>query len=101
MALTGQQNRYLRGLAHHLKPTATVGKLGITETLIQQIQQNLTAHELVKVKLGISRGPERQDEAKALATGTGAMLVQVLGGIVILYKPHPKKPKIKLPKEKS
>ncbi len=98
MSLTGNQSRYLRGLAHHLKSTATLGKNGITENLDIQIQQNLTAHELVKVKLGITRGPERQEEAIALAKATASTLVHVVGGMVILYKAHPKKPKIKLPK---
>lgn len=99
--MIGKQKRYLRGLAHTLKPLVQLGKAGITENLVKQIDDNLTAHELIKVKLLQVHGPERKELGEQLAEASDATLVQVLGGMVILYRPHPKKPVIKLPSAKE
>lgn len=95
--MTGKQKRYLRALGHELKPLVQIGKSGITENLVKQVNDNLVAHELIKVKmLGIS-GPERKEMGEEIAKAARATLVQVLGGIVLLYRAHPKKPKIRIP----
>src|SRR5512136_1214309 len=48
--LSGSQKKYLRGLAHHLNPSVRVGKKGIAESLIESVDSQLKAHELIKVK---------------------------------------------------
>ena len=50
-ALSNPQKRYLRGLAHDLKPIVMVGAKGITPSLVAELDQALDQHELVKVKV--------------------------------------------------
>ena len=99
--MTGNQKRYLRSLAHELRPLVKIGKLGITPGVIRQVLDNLKAHELVKVQLQKVHGPERKELGEVLAESTESELVQVIGGMVLLYKPPPTNPAIKLPKASS
>lgn len=99
--LTGKQRHHLRGLAHALKPIVQVGKGGVDDGLIGAIDQALTDHELIKVKVGESAGVDRHEVADELAAATRSEVAQVLGNIVLLYRPDPEEPKIVLPKAKS
>jgi RNA-binding protein len=92
---TGKQRRHLRSLAHELKPLVMVGQRGISENLIQNLDEQLLAHELVKVKVHDSDAME--ETAKALAEGTGAALIQTIGKMLVFYRRHPEKPTIKIP----
>ncbi len=95
--LTGKQRRHLRALAHELKPIVQIGKGGIDEGLVAAIDRALLDHELVKVKVGESAGLDRHAAADDVAGKTESAVAQVLGNIVLLYRPHPEKPRIKLP----
>ena len=99
--LTGKQRHHLRGLAHAMKPIVQIGKGGIDDGLISAIDQALTDHELVKVRFGESAGVDRHEAADELAAATRSEVAQVLGNIVLLYRPDPEEPKIALPKTKS
>jgi RNA-binding protein len=99
--LTGKQRRHLRALAHDLKPLVQVGKGGIDGGLIGAVDQALNDHELIKVKVGESAGLDRHEAAENLATATKSEVAQVLGNIVLLYRPDPEDPQIKLPKAKA
>ena len=78
--LTGKQVRYLRGLGHHLKPLAMLGREGITDSVIAAVDAVLDAHELVKVKVGSGCPLDRREAAASLAAKTFAAEVQVLTG---------------------
>ena len=95
--MTGKQKRYLRALGHQLKPLVYIGKSGITPNVVKQVTDNLVAHELIKVKMQKISGPERKRIGERIAAASESTLVQVLGGMILLYKAHPKKPKISLP----
>jgi RNA-binding protein len=97
MALTGQQKRYLRGLAHHKDAVVQVGHQGVTEPLLGALDKALEDHELVKVRLA-QAVDDRDEAAGALASGTQSELVQQLGRTVVLYRRRKKNPKIELPK---
>ena len=99
--LTGKQRHHLRGLAHAMKPVVQIGKGGIDDGLITALDQALTDHELVKVRVGDSASVDRHEAAEELAVATRSEVAQVLGNIVLLYRPHPEEPKIVLPKTKS
>lgn len=95
--LTSRQRQFLKARAHELKPVIHVGHKGVTDALVKEAKGALLAHELIKAKL-----PEDDDAAaQALADGAGAELVAVLGRVAVLYAPHPDKPTIRLPREKS
>ena len=92
--LTGKQRKHLRGLAHALEPVVQVGAAGASDRVIAEIDAALGAHELVKVRL---RDP---DDKKALAADiarrTGSVECGLVGHVVILYRPHPDEPRIRL-----
>ncbi len=97
MALTSKQTRHLRALGHHLDPVVHLGKDGITDGLHKAIDQALTDHELVKVKLNPEAPEDRFEAADAVAARLKADVAQVLGRTFLLYRKHPQQPKIKLP----
>ncbi len=98
MTLTGKQTRHLRGLGHHLEPVVQLGKAGLTDGVRDAVNAALTTHELVKVRVGTECPEEPADLAARIAPDLKAELVQRLGRTVLLYRRHPKKPKIELPK---
>ena len=99
MALTAKQRAHLRSLAHHLKAIHQVGKEGITDAGLNAISDAFSTRELVKVKV--------QEAAPISAREAGSVLtermpdvehVQTIGRTVVLYRPHPEKPEIQLPR---
>ena len=96
-ALTPRQRAHLKGLAHHLKPVVQIGKDGLSEPVVRQIDEALAHHELIKVKLGEGAPLDRAEAAAALPAAVNAALVQNLGRHFILYRPDPDEPRIVLP----
>ncbi|MBS2032268.1 MAG: ribosome assembly RNA-binding protein YhbY [Deltaproteobacteria bacterium] len=96
MSLTGKQRRALRAIGHHLKPVVQVGQDDVTEGVIAAVDEQLVAHELIKVKIGEGASGERDEIGELLAEKTKSELVQVLGRTLLLYRPHPEKPKIQI-----
>jgi RNA-binding protein len=97
--LTGKQRRHLRSLGHPLEPVVQLGKGGIDDGVLAAVDAALTQHELIKVRVGTEAPEERHEAADQLAAGTKSAVAQVLGRTILLYRRHPKKPKIKLPAE--
>lgn len=95
--LTPKQRAHLRSLAHHLKPVAYIGKEGITETVVQGIQDAFNTRELLKVKVQEAAPLGVRDAADLLAGTLGAAAVQTIGRTAVLYRRHPTKPEIKIP----
>ena len=86
--------RTLRAAGHHLQPVVQVGKEGVTEAVLRQLDRALLDHELVKVKAGTESPEDRFGTAEALLAGVaGAQLAQILGRTMLLYRRHPKKPR--------
>jgi len=93
--LAGYQRRALRALANPLRALIQVGDAGVTPSVVGAVDEALRTHELVKVRL---RAPEdKKASAASLAAGTASALCGVVGHTVILYRPHPEKPVIKVP----
>lgn len=84
--LTGKNRSYLRAEANSLNPVVHVGKDGITEAVIEQLNAALEDHELLKVRILESTGRTTRSAAEELATAAGADLVQVIGGIAVLFR---------------
>ena len=97
-SLTGKAARHLRALGHELSPVVSIGKEGLTDAVVSAANAALLTHELVKVKVQSEAPIDRKIAASELASKTESALAQVLGRTFLLYKRHPKKPKIQLPK---
>ena len=95
--LTGAQRKYLRGMAHHLNPVVQVGKNGLTDGVVQSIDDALDVHELIKVRL--AGAEEKKETADQIAQRTRSTRVGLIGHTVILYRrqPDPEKRTIDLP----
>ena len=96
MSLTGKQRRALRAIGHHLKPVVQVGQDDVTEGVIAAVDEQLLAHELIKIKIGEGASGERDEIGELLAEKTKSELVQILGRTLLLYRPHPENPKIQI-----
>ncbi len=95
LELGSHQRAYLRSLAHAYKPVVHVGDKGITDALVKQVDAALLAHELIKVRM--EKPADKKRMAAELAERSGAALCGLLGHTVLLFKPHPEKPRIVLP----
>jgi RNA-binding protein len=69
-----------------------VGREGVTAAIVRAVGEALTTHELIKVRL--HEPEDKKAAAQALADGAGAALCGLVGHTVILYRPHPERPKI-------
>ncbi|HEX5755825.1 MAG TPA: ribosome assembly RNA-binding protein YhbY [Arenimonas sp.] len=96
--LSNVQKRYLRGLAHDLKPVLLLGNKGVSEGVLAELDQVLEQHELVKAKVAAGERELRDAWIAALVEGSGAALVGRIGNIAILYRRSRNKPMIVLPK---
>lgn len=94
--LTGKQKSYLRSEAHHLQPIFQIGKGGLTEPIIKQIEEALEARELIKVSI-LQNCEEDKTEIAGRLQKTGIEVVQVIGKILVLYKESKEKKRIVLP----
>ena len=99
--LNSRQQKFLRGLAHHLPVKAMLGKEGLTDQALHSINEVVDANELVKVKLQENFPFERKEAASMIAESTATALVQLIGRTVILYRTNsdlPADKRIKLPR---
>lgn len=96
--LPNKAARHLKALGHHLDPVVQIGKEGITEAVVRATKEQLLAHELIKVRISPEAPVDRKDAGAELAEKAGASLAQTLGRTVLLYKRHPHRPKIELPR---
>ncbi len=97
--ITSRQRAYLRSLSNTLKATEQIGKNGLTDGLIAQIDESLERHELLKINVLETAGISGKLCAGELAEALGADVVQVIGAKVTLYRPasDPEKRTIELP----
>ncbi len=97
-ALNNAQKRYLKGLAHTLKPVILVGGKGISDGLVNETIAALDIHELIKVKIAAEDRDTRNQWLNELIEQTDAQLVTRIGNVGVLYRRHPKNALITLPK---
>jgi RNA-binding protein len=98
--ITSAQAKYLRGIAHGLKPVVYIGQKGLTDALIRSTEEAFDSHELIKIKFVDHKEKKLKTEiARALEDHTESHLAGMIGHIAIFYKPHPdpEKRKIVLP----
>jgi len=95
MELTGSQKKYLKGLAHHLKPTVFIGKNGLTGAVLDSLNQALTDHELIKIKF-IDLKDMKRELTGEIAIKTSSQVIGLIGNMAIIYRQHPEREKRKI-----
>lgn len=95
--ITSKQRSFLRSMAHSIDPVAYLGKQGLTENVIKQIDVCLEARELVKVKLQEGCDLNAKEVANEVAEKLGAEFVQAIGHKFTLYRESKDNKQIVLP----
>lgn len=95
--MTSKQRAYLRGLANRLDAIFQVGKNGINDNLIKQLDDVLEARELIKISVLETAPEEVKKIANIIAEKTTSDVVQIIGSKFCLYRPS-KEAVIVLPK---
>lgn len=96
--LPAAQKRYLRSLAHPLKPVLQVGAKGVTDGVLAELEATLEHHELLKVKIAAEDRDTRDAWITDLVERSGVVLVQRIGNTAVIYRRHPENPQIVLPR---
>ena len=78
----------LRGMAAQIEPATHIGKNGVTDSLVEEINRQLKDNKLIKVKVLKSaiESMSREEIARLLAEKSGAELIEVRGNTVVLFK---------------
>lgn len=95
MPLSPAETKRLRRIGHELKPVVMTGGQGLTDAVVAEVDRALEDHELIKVRINGEDRDARAAEMALLAERTHAEKVQVIGKIVLLYRPA-RKPNPKL-----
>ncbi len=96
--LTSKQRAYLRGLANTLDPILHAGKGGISDAMIRQADEALTAREILKGRVLESAPVTPRELAEQIAAAVNAEVVQVIGRTFVLFRQKPKDSQITLPR---
>jgi len=97
MALSEKQLKFLRGKAHPLKPVIMIGKTGLSPSVAAETERALHDHELIKVRVRSADREARDALLARLAEQTQSELVTRIGHVAVLYRAHPKLPRIVIP----
>ncbi len=97
--------RDLKSQAHHLNPVVMLGAAGLAAPVLKEIDAALTAHGLIKVRLGGENRDERATLIDTICRETGCQPVQAIGKVAVFYreKPEaaPKAPKHHVTKQRA
>lgn len=84
--MNSKERATLRSIAMNMQPLTHIGKNGVTDTLVDQLDKQLEAKELVKVVVLKNADFSAKDIANDLAEETNSEVVQVLGQKITLYR---------------
>lgn len=97
MDLNEKQRKYLRGLAHELKPTVFIGMSGVSENVLREFDQCLEHHELIKIKFRLGSREARDEAIQKLVRSGQAQLIKRIGNTAIIFRQKHTDSRIKLP----
>lgn len=89
--ISTKERATLRSFANNLPDLVFVGKDGVTDNVIKQVVDNLTAHELIKIKVQQNCELSSREVCGILADKVSAEPVSVVGSKIVLYKRTDKK----------
>lgn len=84
--MTSAERAKLRSLAMTMEPTTHIGKNGVGDTLIKQIDDQLESRELIKISVLKNADFSAKEIAETLAEQSNSQVVQVLGSKITLYR---------------
>ena len=87
--LSARERTHLKGRAHSLECYVHVGHNGLTDAVVAEVNKALTAHELLKVRIGAGDRAAREGLIGELCARTDAARVQNVGKVLVLWRPRP------------
>lgn len=90
--LTSKQRAALRAQSNNMETILQVGKSGIGETLIKQVEDALKAREMIKMCVLDNAMLTAREAAEVLAEATRAEVVCAIGRRFVLFRRNPQKP---------
>lgn len=96
LELSPAQRKFLKSLAHDLKPIVMIGSSGLTDAVLREAARGLDAHELIKIRVLNDDRAERESHMLAICEALGAAPVQHIGKLLLVYRPA-EPPRIQLP----
>ncbi|MGV8145693.1 MAG: YhbY family RNA-binding protein [Alkaliphilus sp.] len=98
--ITGKQRSFLKKIAHNEKPITQLGKSGITDSFIEQLEAVLEAREIIKISILESSSLDAAEACREVAERTNSEFVQAIGNKFSIYRRARDKEnrKIRLPK---
>lgn len=97
MIMTSKQRAYLRGLANSIDAIFQVGKGGISDVLLEQLNNAIEARELIKITVLETAPGSAKELAEEIANGTNSVVVQTVGNKITLFRQRKKNSRIELP----
>jgi len=95
--LSSRQRAHLRRLAHGLKPVVHIGHEGLGASA-PSILEAFNTRELLKVKVLENAPLDAKETAREIeASLEGVHVAQTIGRTIVLFRPHPDEPEIRLP----
>lgn len=95
--ITSKQRSYLKAIGHDIEPIIHIGKFGLSQNLLKQIDDALEAREIIKGKVLESSEKNAKEIANEIAGELKAEFVQTIGNKFILYRESKKEKRIQLP----
>ena len=92
--MTGKQRAVLRGMANTLETILYIGKDGIGENTIREVEEALEARELIKGCVQQGAPISAKEALTELCERTHAEPIQLIGRRFVLYRPSRQNPKI-------
>lgn len=89
VTLTARERAHLKARAHALEPVVHVGNAGLTDKVAAEVERALTAHELIKVKIGGADRLAREALCDEICGRAEAAEVQRVGKVLVLWRPRP------------
>ncbi len=86
MKLRGKQKRFLRAQANHLQPIFAVGKEGLTQNWVDQLDGALDRRELIKVNILQNSDVTPKEVQHFIESQTEIQVVQIIGWVLVLFK---------------
>ena len=85
--MTSKERAKLRAEANGLDPIFQIGKEGITDAVVAQLEDTFNTRELFKIKVHLETSPkEPKVLAQKIAEATGCDIVQVIGGTIVVFR---------------
>lgn len=94
-----QQTKHLKSLGHALAPVVRIGQKGVTDSVMAELDNALSHHELIKIKVSVGDRDARSATIAQVAESTKGVVVQQIGQTAILFRRNHEKPTIIFPKK--